>query len=166
MYHWYINTCQCFCLYAFLLFTSEVIQYLEVWFLDNYRLDPIQWILPALSRLQYTLHNPSSKVILNIGIVFRSRTISFFLCILMGFAHHLSSVTSAGNMAWQQLIIEPSVKVEVMKNYLNGGKCWVGGHQCRASCVYLDGAFKIESTQMNEWKYTFFCLNKSLIICT
>lgn len=59
-------------------------------------------------------------------------------------------------MAWQQCIIEPSVKVEVMKNYLNGGNSWVDGHQCRGSCEYLDGAFKIEFTQMNAWKHTFF----------
>lgn len=41
---------------------------------------------------------------------------------------------------------------------LNEGNCWVNDHKCRASCEYLDEAFKIEFTQLNSWKYTFFSI--------
>lgn len=55
----------------------------------------------------------------------------------------LTISTFAGNMAWQQHVVEPSVKVEVIKNHLNGENSCIESHQCRASCEYLDETFNI-----------------------
>lgn len=145
------------------IFTPEVSQYLEVWFLGDYSLTRNPFSTKQMTIYFVYTHKQSYTEYWH---CFQKQAIYFFLGILM----RISSLLELIYLCWQYDLALmhnrafTSVKLIIIKNYLNRQNCWIDSHQCRASWEYLD--LRVLKLNLHKWMYGKLFLNTTLIICT